>query len=26
MLVGGHVVLLNRRTNEVVDLVHFEIR
>jgi Ni/Co efflux regulator RcnB len=26
VLVGGHVVLLNRRTNVVVDLVHFEIR
>ena len=26
VLVGGHVVLLNQRTNIVVDLFHFEIR
>jgi Ni/Co efflux regulator RcnB len=26
VLVGGHIVLLNQRTNVVVDLVHFEIR
>jgi hypothetical protein len=26
VLIGGHIVLLNRRTNVVVDLVHFEIR
>jgi Ni/Co efflux regulator RcnB len=26
MLVGGHVILLNRRTNVVVDVVHFEVR
>ena len=25
VLVGGHIVLLNRRTNVVVDVVHFEI-
>lgn len=26
VLVGGHIVLLNRRTNIVVDVFHFEIR
>jgi hypothetical protein len=26
VLVGGHIVLLNQRTNVVVDFVHFEIR
>jgi hypothetical protein len=26
VLIGGHVVLLNQRTNIVVDIVHFEIR
>ena len=26
VLVGGHIVLLNRRTNVVVDLVSFEVR
>jgi len=26
VLVGGHIVLLNIRTNVVMDLVHFEIR
>jgi hypothetical protein len=26
VLIGGHIVLLNRRTSVVVDLVHFEIR
>jgi Ni/Co efflux regulator RcnB len=26
VLVGGHIVLLNRGTNVVVDIVHFEIR
>jgi hypothetical protein len=26
VLVGGHIVLLNQRTNVVVDLVHFEVR
>jgi hypothetical protein len=26
VLIGGHIVLLNRRTNVVVDIVHFEIR
>jgi hypothetical protein len=26
VLVGGHIVLLNRQTNIVVDFVHFEIR
>jgi hypothetical protein len=26
VLIGGHIVLLNRRTNVVVDLIHFEIR
>jgi Ni/Co efflux regulator RcnB len=26
VLVGGHIVLLNRRTNVVVDIVHFEVR
>jgi hypothetical protein len=26
VLVGGHIVLLNRRTNVVVDFVHFEVR
>jgi Ni/Co efflux regulator RcnB len=26
VLVGGHLVLLNRRTNVIVDVVHFEIR
>jgi hypothetical protein len=26
VLIGGHVVLLNRRTNVVVDIFHFEIR
>ena len=26
VLVGGHIVLLNQRTNVVVDIVHFEIR
>jgi len=25
LLVGGHIVLLNRRTNVVVDIFHFEI-
>ena len=25
VLVGGHVILLNRRTNVVVDIFHFEI-
>jgi Ni/Co efflux regulator RcnB len=25
VLVGGHIVLLNQRTNVVVDVVHFEI-
>ncbi|MGB9466104.1 MAG: hypothetical protein WBR10_13415 [Candidatus Acidiferrum sp.] len=25
VLIGGHIVLLNRRTNLVVDLFHFEI-
>jgi hypothetical protein len=24
LVIGGHLVLLNRRTNVVVDLVHFE--
>jgi hypothetical protein len=26
VLVGGHIVLLNQRTNVVVDVVHFEIQ
>ena len=26
VLVGGHIVLLNRRTNVVVDIFHFEVR
>ena len=26
LLIGGHIVLLNQRTNVVVDVVHFEIR
>jgi len=26
VLVGGHIVLLNQRTNVVVDLVHLEVR
>jgi hypothetical protein len=26
VLVGGHIVLLNRRTNVVLDIFHFEIR
>jgi len=26
VLLGGHIVLLNQRTNVVVDIVHFEIR
>jgi len=26
VLVGGHLVLLNRRTNVVVDIFHFEVR
>ena len=26
VLVGGHIVLLNRRTSVVVDIVHFEVR
>ena len=26
VLIGGHIVLLNRRTNIVLDIVHFEIR
>lgn len=26
VLIGGHIVLLNRRTNIVVDIFHFEIR
>ena len=26
LLLGGHIVLLNQRTNVVVDLVHFEVR
>jgi hypothetical protein len=24
ILIGGHIVLLNRRTNRVVDIFHFE--
>jgi hypothetical protein len=26
VLIGGHIVLVNRRTNVVLDIVHFEIR
>ena len=26
VLIGGHIVLLNRRTNVVVDIFHFEVR
>jgi hypothetical protein len=26
VLIGGHIVLLNRRTNIIVDVFHFEIR
>lgn len=26
VLIGGHIVLLNRRTNLVVDVFHFEVR
>jgi hypothetical protein len=26
VLIGGHIVLLNQRTNVVMDAVHFEIR
>jgi len=26
VLIGGHIVLLNRRTNVVVDIFHFELR
>jgi len=26
VLIGGHIVLLNRRTNLVVDIFHFEVR
>jgi hypothetical protein len=26
LLIGGHIVLLNRRSNVVVDIVHFEVR
>jgi hypothetical protein len=25
VLIGGHIVLLNRRTNVVVDFFHFEV-
>jgi hypothetical protein len=26
VLIGGHIVLLNRRTNLVVDIFHLEVR
>jgi len=26
VLIGGHIVLMNRRTNVVVDIFHFEVR
>ena len=26
VLIGGHIVLLNRRTNVLVDIFHFEVR
>jgi hypothetical protein len=26
VLIGGHIVLLNRKTNIVVDIFHFEVR
>ena len=26
VLIGGHIVLLNQRSNVVVDIIHFEIR
>ncbi len=26
VLIGGHIVLVNRRTNVILDIVHFEIR